>query len=77
MTHTCHWPGCGTPVPPARWGCPRHWFRLPISIRRRIWATYRPGQEITKTPSPEYLEAAKAAQDWIRARLSAMGEDGA
>jgi hypothetical protein len=30
---------------------------LPKSIRDKIWATYRPGQEITKDPSDEYMEA--------------------
>lgn len=64
--HTCHWPGCGTQVPPAMWGCKPHWFRLPKLLRDRIWATYVPGQEIDMTPSPEYLAAALAVQNWIR-----------
>jgi hypothetical protein len=66
MSHTCHWPGCGKPVPPNQWGCKDHWYQLPLSLRRRIWATYVPGQEITKTPSKEYIEAAKAVQEWIK-----------
>lgn len=64
--HTCHWPGCGKSVPPKLWGCAPHWFKLPKHLRDRIWATYVPGQEITKTPSAAYLEAANAVQDWIR-----------
>lgn len=67
MAHTCHWPGCGTKVPPAMWGCKSHWFRLPKDLRNRIWATYRTGQEISKTPSREYVEAALAVRDWIEA----------
>jgi hypothetical protein len=67
MTHTCHWPGCGKPVPPAMWGCRPHWFRLPKHLRDLIWVTYVPGQEITKTPSSEYITAAKAVQEWIAA----------
>ena len=63
--HTCHWPGCGKAVPPAMWGCKQHWFALPKALRDRIWATYRPGQEITKTPSAAYLEVAREVQDWI------------
>lgn len=63
--HHCHWPGCPKQVPPAMWGCRTHWFRLPASLRSRIWATYRPGQEVSMTPSEKYLEAAKAVQDWI------------
>lgn len=66
-THLCHWPGCEKPVAPKFWGCQAHWFRLPFSLRDRIWATYVPGQEITKTPSVAYLEAAEAVQEWIRA----------
>lgn len=50
------------------WGCKRHWFKLPKFLRDWIWATYVPGQEITKTPSDEYLEAADAVQQWIETR---------
>lgn len=63
--HHCHWPGCERKVPPAMWGCKAHWFALPPALRSRIWNTYRPGQEDTKTPSREYVEAAKAVQAWI------------
>ena len=50
------------------WGCKAHWFALPKHLRDRIWATYRRGQEITKTPSREYLDAAQAVRQWIRDR---------
>ncbi len=65
MTHHCHWPGCNREVPPKLWGCKQHWFRLPRRLRDRIWATYVPGQEITKTPSRAYIEAAHEVQQWI------------
>ena len=65
MAHHCHWPGCQTPTSPKMWGCKVHWYALPKELRSRIWATYRPGQEVTKTPSKEYIEAAKAVQNWI------------
>ena len=68
MNHPCYWPGCDTEVPPKMWGCRRHWFSLPKIIRNRIWQTYRPGQEVTKIPSAEYIEAAKEAQRWIRSQ---------
>ena len=64
--HTCHWPGCGKQIPPAMWGCKPHWFKLPQRLRNKIWATYEPGQEITMTPSPAYLDAADEVQKWIR-----------
>lgn len=68
--HHCHWPGCEKQVPPAMWGCKAHWFALPKPLRDRIWATYRPGQEINMTPSSEYLAAAAAVQAWIAQRQS-------
>lgn len=63
--HTCHWPGCERDVPPAMWGCSPHWFSLPKPLRDDIWRAYRPGQEITKTPSDAYVAAARAVQRWI------------
>lgn len=65
MSHTCHWPRCPVEVPPAMWGCKKHWFRLPLRLRNRIWQTYVPGQETTKDPSQAYLDAAQAVQSWI------------
>lgn len=64
-SHHCHWPGCEKQVPPAMWGCKTHWFRLPASLRAKVWATYRPGQEINGTPSAAYIEVAKGVQEWI------------
>lgn len=65
--HGCHWPGCTVQVPPAMWGCKTHWFKLPQSIRNRIWRAYRVGQEQDGRPSREYVDAAQEAQEWIRA----------
>ena len=65
MPHRCHWVGCEVVVPPRLWGCKKHWFMLPKRIRDKIWKTYRPGQEVDKKPSPEYLAAAQEARDWI------------
>ena len=47
------------------WGCNRHWFMLPRELRAKIWATYVPGQEVTKQPSAEYLSAAREVRAWI------------
>jgi hypothetical protein len=49
------------------WGCKDHWFTLPKFLRDRIWATYRPGQEVRKDPSLEYIVAAQFVQWWIQA----------
>src|SRR5262245_12982747 len=64
--HFCHWPGCKEQCKPAYWGCRHHWFRLPYELRHRIWRAYTIGQESTKRPSEEYIEAARAVQDWIK-----------
>ena len=67
--HVCHWTGCTRQTPPAMWGCREHWFKLPKAIRDRIWATYREGQEeALDRVTPAYLEAAKAADEWIRSQ---------
>jgi hypothetical protein len=71
-THHCHWPGCGKAVPPAMWGCTKHWYTLPQDLRDRIWRTFQPGQEISKTPAAEYVEAARAVQAWIQQHLAAQ-----
>jgi hypothetical protein len=63
--HECHWPGCGAQVPPAMWGCRKHWFKLPASLRQRVWRAYRPGQEADMRPSADYLTVAREVQAWI------------
>jgi hypothetical protein len=68
--HTCHWPGCATHVPPAMWGCRKHWMRMPAQIRDAIWHAYVPGQETgTRRVSAEYLEAARVAREWIETQM--------
>lgn len=62
--HLCHHPRCNTPVPEALFACKPHWFSLPKQMRDRIWAEYVPGQEVTKTPTGSYLNAATDAIDW-------------
>jgi hypothetical protein len=74
--HRCHWPDCPRLVPPAMWGCTPHWFALPKDLRDRIWAAYRRGQEDTKAPSREYVEAARAVQEWIANFRASRGAKG-
>lgn len=71
--HRCHWPGCEQEVAPALWGCRKHWSILPIALRYKIWATYRPGQEDELTPSRRYLEVAREVQEWIAAERARRG----
>lgn len=49
---------------------------LNVPVNDAIWSTYRRGQEDTKTPSREYVEAAKAVQEWIRNFRSSCGAKG-
>lgn len=70
--HHCHWPGCDKQVPPAKWGCSKHWFSLPKWLRDKIWGAYRPGQEKDMSPSREYVLVAREVQEWIKA--NAKGE---
>lgn len=74
MGHTCHWIGCRKEVPESMWGCTPHWFALPAMIRRNIWASYRPGQEIAKDPSRAYVKAAMEARKWILAQQQKVGD---
>lgn len=62
--HTCHYPGCNKQVPPAMWGCAPHWFKLPLSLRNKVWAAYVPGQEKTMSPSDDYIKVAKEVEEW-------------
>lgn len=72
--HTCHWPSCKTQVPPAMWGCKRHWFMLPRWLRSKVWGEYVPGQEERLDPSPEYLEVAHEVQEWIKLNYPEEGK---
>lgn len=70
--HTCHWPDCHIQVPRAHWGCREHWMALPKAIRDRIWNAYQAGQEDDRElVSEAYIDAASAAQNWIRSYLAA------
>lgn len=73
--HHCHWPGCVRQVPPAMWGCRPHWYALPTTLRNKVWAAYRPGQEETMTPSREYIAAAREVQAWITATEGGDGDE--
>lgn len=46
-------------------GCGQHWFALPGHLRDKVWVAYVPGQEITKTPSADYVAVAREIQAWI------------
>ncbi len=59
--HRCHAKGCDVAVDPQLLMCLRHWRRVPRRLQNDVWKFYRPGQEVDKNPSREYLAAAAAA----------------
>lgn len=71
--HTCHLDICQTAVPPSRLFCRPHWFMVPKPLRDNVWATYRPGQEIDKQPSREYMDAQQAARIAVLERIRNKG----
>jgi len=64
--HHCHYPGCTKTVPPAMWGCYSHWMRLPRELRDKVWEAYSIGQEVSMSPSREYIKVVNEVEDWIR-----------
>lgn len=65
MAHLCHAVGCKVAVPPKLLMCLRHWRMVPKALQAEVWRTYRPGQEIDKRPSSEYMTASNAAIDAV------------
>ena len=66
--HKCHAQGCIVEVPPKMLMCRRHWFMVPKPLREEVWRTYRPGQEIDKSPTAEYMLAQGAAVSAVEQR---------
>lgn len=64
--HECAAPGCRAQVDLRRLMCKHHWFALPDRLRAAVWRTYRPGQETRGGVTNEYVEAVRAAQDYLR-----------
>lgn len=55
LMHHCHAINCDKSVPPKLLFCLKHWSMVPKSWQRMVWLTYRPGQEVDKRPSADYL----------------------
>jgi hypothetical protein len=63
--HKCHAEACTKAVPPELLMCPRHWYKVPVHIRRMVRCFYRKGQEVDKQPRLDYLLWAKKAVDAV------------
>lgn len=61
MMHLCHVSGCNVRVNPNKLMCSQHWQQVPLRLQYRVWQYYRPGQELDKQPTHDYIDAAKAA----------------
>ncbi len=59
--HECAAMGCTRSIPKRMLMCGVHWRQVPRDIQRLVWATYRPGQEEDRQPSPAYGDAMRAA----------------
>jgi hypothetical protein len=59
--HECHVETCDTRVHPRLLMCAYHWRLVPTILKLAVWEHYVPGQEVSKTPTAAYLNAAKAA----------------
>lgn len=75
--HYCHAEGCRVVVNPKILMCRRHWFQVPAQLRRAVWREYRPGQEVDKRPSPEYLSVMRAAIEAVAEKEQAAAPKGA
>ncbi len=73
--HTCHARGCLAPVPPRMFMCRPHWFALTNPLKAAVLSAYQPGQERldgTAFPTQRYLDATRAARDWLSQRDAAV-----
>ncbi len=63
--HECLWPGCKEVVKPNRWGCKKHFYRLPFELQKAILSSLYEGIDVDNEPGPKYEHAAKLAAEWI------------
>ncbi len=71
--HICHARNCEVSVPPKLFMCKKHWYMVPFSYRKLIWALYRPGQEVDKVPAKRYLEVVSEAINIVAKKESSNG----
>jgi hypothetical protein len=68
MSHTCHADGCKVAVSPKLFMCASHWAMVPHPLQREVWKHYRPGQEVDKKPTREYLAVTARARAAVAAQ---------
>jgi hypothetical protein len=62
---TCKWPNCKRVVSPSKWGCPQHWFKLPLHLRNRIQNTCRTEVTNDKYKSEAQIQTENEVAKWI------------
>lgn len=61
MKHHCHALNCTNEVAPKLLMCRRHWAMVDKKIQAQVYGSYHCGQESSKRPTKEFLQAARAA----------------
>ncbi len=64
MTHCCPAAGCTEQLPDTLVFCKKHWFKVPASLRKQIWASYHAGRAGTE-PHFALIRAATAHVDGV------------
>lgn len=75
MSHHCHAVGCTVAVPPSKLMCKRHWSMVPPALQYDVYEYYVPGQ-CNSRPSKEWLQAARAAINFVREREATTQREG-
>jgi hypothetical protein len=65
--HHCHARSCTVAVKPELLMCLGHWRKVPRTIQRAVWASYRRGQCDDMNPSEGWHQAADAAIGYVAA----------
>jgi hypothetical protein len=74
--HFCHAKACKVIVSPNMLMCKEHWYMVSADLRKAVWREYRPGQEVDKEPTAEYLKTAQKAITAVQAREERQGSTG-
>ena len=71
--HCCHLPDCEEVIAPKFLMCAKHWKLVPKELQQDVYRFYRAGQEKTKNPSKNYLQAARKAILAVEEKLALRG----
>lgn len=75
LAHICHAIGCTSKIDPSLLMCRKHWQKVPLYLKLEVKRNYKKGQEVSKTPTPQYLEAMKAAINAVGKKEGRIDDD--